>query len=888
MRSINDNQKTYRKKVSRKNFLEILNSAIKLGEYKFARNSALNWLSVYPGDLDVSYIYTKAYFLAGGKISKALTLLDTIISLDPLFIRANQFAWEISSKSNLISSQNYKNNLYIFGLWTDDTDIDDWAKNIASAKKAIAINQLQTAERELLHSISANPPSPLPALTHIELMDIQALNQPSIRRINLTILEHYAQRWEKCLQIRIKLADAYMDGSQSERGVKLLHNIVADDLSGNVIRRLYGSKHKYLEMWPKDISGEIDSAFPASIAAWYGINLLEDFSGQNYRQMANSNQNLFQTEIISKNNPKTNNVSQNFVLNQQTSETVKVVTPTSIQKTSAIPEILIPTQETLNHIANKIHRSEVMKSDGRFPVYFLITNKGALEKQYHQQGYYRIFHAMKELELAVNRKKNWRAQILLVDDPKSTSKFSLKPITGNDPWEIKLMLSDLDNVLAAHGEMIGALAIIGGPGIIPFHLLPNPVDDNDLDIPSDSPYASKDENYFVPEWPVGRFPGDASNFPEPLINSLVSAKEYHEPKSVNQSKFRQWFEKLLVFLHISPRDKISNFGYSAAIWKEAAEAVFSTFGKNGKMMISPPSTTTDFRKNGIDYQFAYFNLHGIQESPDWFGHKDPEDIENIQDYPTALTPADIIGNKQVPSIVFSEACFGAHIFERDVDSGIPLKFLAIGTGAFIGSTSTAYGAVKPPLTAADLLGKNFWKYVQRGVPAGEALRRSKIDLIQEMDQRQGYLDGEDQKTLISFVLYGDPLLNPTKVQMQPKAITRPIDKPVVHTICEKAEVDNQQQLPEEIMWTVKQLVGKYLPGMIDAKYSVRNIRPICEGGKHDCISSRLKFHAKSSTPSNRQVVMMKKQISGGPHTHFRYARLTFDPHGKLIRMSVSR
>lgn len=27
-----------------------------------------------------------------------------------------------------------------------------------------------------------------------------------------------------------------------------------------------------------------------------------------------------------------------------------------------------------------------------------------------------------------------------------------------------------------------------------------------------------------------------------------------------------------------------------------------------------------------------------------------------------------------------------------------------------------------------------------------------------MQQRQGFLDGEDQKTLLSFVLYGDPLL----------------------------------------------------------------------------------------------------------------------------------
>jgi hypothetical protein len=38
--------------------------------------------------------------------------------------------------------------------------------------------------------------------------------------------------------------------------------------------------------------------------------------------------------------------------------------------------------------------------------------------------------------------------------------------------------------------MIGALLIIGGSDNVPFHMLPNPTDDSDVNVPSDNPYAT--------------------------------------------------------------------------------------------------------------------------------------------------------------------------------------------------------------------------------------------------------------------------------------------------------------------------------------------------------------------------------------------------------------
>ena len=74
-------------------------------------------------------------------------------------------------------------------------------------------------------------------------------------------------------------------------------------------------------------------------------------------------------------------------------------------------------------------------------------------------------------------------------------------------WQLKLILGDLDAALEKRGERIGAVLIVGGPEIVPFHNLPNPVEDADMDVPSDNPYAAKDNNYFISDWPVGRVSG---------------------------------------------------------------------------------------------------------------------------------------------------------------------------------------------------------------------------------------------------------------------------------------------------------------------------------------------------------------------------------------------
>ena len=82
--------------------------------------------------------------------------------------------------------------------------------------------------------------------------------------------------------------------------------------------------------------------------------------------------------------------------------------------------------------------------------------------------------------------------------------------------------------------MIGALLIVGGPEVIPFHRLPNPTDDMDREVESDNPYSTLDSNYFVPEWPVGRLPGESGQDAGMLIEQLRNVFEHAVSSALNE------------------------------------------------------------------------------------------------------------------------------------------------------------------------------------------------------------------------------------------------------------------------------------------------------------------------------------------------------------------
>jgi hypothetical protein len=858
--------------VHRDVYIKIIETALRMGEHRFARKAALAWLRVFPGDLGVALLQAQAFHAANGNPSTTAAILRHLILKDPLFLKAYQMGSALAQETDQAAYRFFVDGLFAVSGDKQNKTISKWSQDLYEARINLQNQNFTEAEVYLLAALTEDPANPLVAVTHLELLlASDGGRETAYSLINRRIIEHYFQRWENCLQVRLIQGDALLSSGQTEKGVSLLHSVIAEDTQGQVITRLWGKNHPYRNLWPDSLSIPLTVPLPASIAAIYGLNLLE--------RGADNLQNLSSgvSESIEK-----------FRVNKYPAIEAGSEELSDWSKKSILPEILISTQKTLETVAEKINHPELIQSDGRFPIYLILSTSQGLAKKYGADGFEVIHNQILRLVKAVNDRRSWRAEYIDIDNPKIITPMGLKPVLNTDPWAIKRTLTDYDQILARKGEMIGALLIVGGTDVIPFHRLPNPVDDQDTEIPSDNPYGTRDENYFVQEWPVGRLPGDSTSNATILFNELEIVIQNHIQSEIRRTWAQRILDKLRKYVRRMYTVEPQNIGYTAAIWKGSAEAVFQTLSETKNLYISPPYTSREYKKQTRPIRNAYFNLHGILGSPDWFGHNDPTKPKAGPDYPVVMQPQDIRGGDLSPQVIFSEACYGAMIEDKSISESICLKFLSQGAGAFIGSTRTAYGSVTTPLIAADYLAQTFWKYIRKGIVVGEALRRAKIDLINEMDKRQGYLDGEDQKTILSFILYGDPLLNPYGKRHLPKEVLRPLEKTEVQTVCDKQDQETQPEIPAEVIRVVKKAVHHYLPGMDGAEISVNPIHKGCQGGEHKCPSSQLNHQQKVQNTSERRVIVMSKHITLPGQSHYQYARLTVNHNGKIIKMSVSR
>ena len=392
-----------------------------------------------------------------------------------------------------------------------------------------------------------------------------------------------------------------------------------------------------------------------------------------------------------------------------------------------------------------------------------------LEAKYGSAGASHIHQALTELAEAMSDsgsagRRRMQALVLYLDDQQALQPYGLAPADPKDPQELKLILNRLEERLADErggGEQaVTYLLLIGGDDIVPFYPLPDPNKDEDEFVLSDHPYACLGDNYLsfpsTSERVVGRLPDGASGDIGFLLKLITSATEAHRSLHRRSS----FWQALGGWLGQARGDgRVTSLGYTASIWRRAAREVFSSIGQKNLLRTSPPLTCEGMPSLGpIAPRFSYFNLHGLRDSAYWYGQRDPTYAAGYPLFPVAIKPDNIPVVPHPETIVFSEACYGAHILNKHQMSSLALRFLATQALGVVGSTAIAYGAIDPPLMGADLLAKAFWERVKAGYPLGEALRQAKQALAQEMLARQGYLDPEDQKTILSFVLYGDPTL----------------------------------------------------------------------------------------------------------------------------------
>lgn len=860
------------------------------------------------------------------------------------------------------------------GAAEDEKKLPDWATDLRLARWYLEQKQFAQAEQMIRQVLSLQVMHPLIAVTHLHyLAQNQAIHNLEIRQKSAA---RYTKAWPDSLVCSLYHADWQLENDDSTQAVALLHQAAARDVGGQVPRRIWGDSHPYLPLWPENLQLNFSQSIPADVAAILGWNRLpSQVDGQPGETAAEMIQPLpWENDASFLNQPEvkdTGNLSDlvgalqlpelegeqqvdpafmqesrltditpqpNLVPGRDPGDAIKQQIESADQQEpakqvnqdaeqmvwddpKATAEDLLPMKQVLDKMAKRLKLPGVTQQDGRFPVYVLLSLRKNLDNVYGEQVTPIVIGEMEKLAVAVQQRKRWSARVFLPDDPETLANLEMKPIESSTAWNIKLALTDLDQALSKRGEMIGALLIVGGPDVVPFHALPNPVDDQDDDVPSDNPYATRDENYFMPEWPVGRIPGGEGSDPSLLLAVLRRLAAYHLKYRPKQP----WYRNFLSWFFQDGVSKKSSFGYTAAVWRNAAENVFRPIGEPKKLNSSPPLGLAGLgqefsSRNGnaaniptLRGSLAYFNLHGMEDAAEWYGQRDPLDPQDGPDYPVALRPQDIAVNgrfrKKNPQVVFSEACYGLHIFGRGIDQAISLKFLEAGSLAVMGSTCMSYGSIDAPLVAADLLGYAFWKYFKDGLPAGEALRQAKIHLAKVMNSRQGYLDGEDQKTIISFVLYGDPLAARETYLTGHKSIWRNTRSvPQVMTVCDRStESGADQEIPAEVMQSVRQVVSQYLPGMANAQMAYSIQRKAGEGQGHSCPTSEMDkkrtdsdqtgepVRSKSSGNAEkedesavRRLVTLSKQIPNSHGVHAQVARLTLDENGKLVKLVVSR
>jgi hypothetical protein len=809
----------------RAELLQLTEAALAHGSVGYALKIVRGYLTEWPGDLEAQTLLARAY-LAEGNVKRAIRLLQSVTAVDPEQAGAQRLLASALAPSDAAAAREAEAAAHVVdgrGV-SGKTALPAWAMAARAGRTAAAAKNAANASIAL----SAQTDNPLPALIHLA-----ALTDAKHHAQALPLAEAYVARWPRVIAFKLVLAGALMHTGDHARAIDLLHEAAAHDVAGQVAERYFGAQHPYQALWPTGMAADVPGPIPAELITGLGLNRLHTAAP---------------SRLSSKAGPRDGD--------------------------------LFDIQASLDLVADKLGlKARKSTSDD---LYLLVSSRQRLTLQFGEDG----FRAIDEqARLLAETQQIMRGQVVYVDDADSVRAFGLTPVDPNKAWDVKLLIAEIAAKQKQQGRKLGALLIVGGPEIVPFHHLPNPVDDPDPDVPSDNPYATADDNYFAPEWPIGRMPSGGGRDAGPLVRCLKRAVSVHARKNLRRERQPNWLEALLAVVRrwlkqAAGTAPAASFGYSANVWRLASQAVYDLIGDPRELQTSPPTESAALPAEGLaPSKLSYFNLHGVEDGAEWYGQRAPGDPASAPEYPVALRPTDVTNHGRAPQIVFSEACYGANIFNKvSVDEALCLRFLDMGTRAMVGSTKIAYGSVSTPLICADLLGKYFWQHLTAGMAIGESLRLAKLAFAQDTNQRQGALDGEDQKTLISFVLYGDPLVtvkglgNETAAkEAKRRALAFTGAVPEIHL----AETQATEVLSAKAMAEVKSLVAQYLPGMEDADVRAARARV-------------LPFGAKALTGGRSTVVTLSKSFPGHGRLHPHYARVTVDASGKLIKLAVSR
>ncbi len=849
--------------------LTILEAALTADNLGYAARVAEVLLEVWPNDIQA--LFGKARALAHRRPSEAVRVLRRLLALDA----CQAGAWGLLGELLAVEGSDSEANEARFAAYAlgrgeyrrpPDVSPPPWLRATLLAMQLADDGRYSEASSELdwiRHGVT----HPVP--WHVLLEATWRSGEYGSLRALATAARN---RWTDAVLPDLLLGDVMVREGMSEQGLELLHEAASEDPVGLVPRRIWGGHWPYEDMWPRQPDFyELPGPIPPDVSAALGLNRLVEGRKLNARVLRMAGRKDVGTTVKSTSPaPDGTQVARDEAADGG-SDAGDDGTEAPI--TTIPPEILNDIEELLSiTFTGRSSRSRRKRGsrDSLSPVHVILSHYGRLEERHGTTAAAMLARRLDSLAQAIQDDTGVPTELVFVDLAHSLADYGLRPLSRVTPWGVKGLIGALDEKLERMGAGIDSILIIGGDDVIPFHRLPNPVDDADREVYSDNPYAARDENYFAPDRPIGRFPDPDTGA---LVTMIDAARRAH-----HRSRARG-LARLARFFRRRGRDdhRPLSIGYTAGVWVTAAERVYGVIGRREELRISPPVTASLLRGGLEPARLGYFNLHGVIDSPYWYGQRAPGTGMSHSDYPIALRPEDVPNGGKAPQVVFTEACYGAHILGKSPDEALALRFMASGTLGVIGATCIAYGSVGAPLIGADLLARRFWERLAMGRSLGEALHEARLAFAYEMSHAQGYLDDLDQKTLIGFVLYGDPTVKPIrrpKVRGRAKGTAAP--GPGSWQMAPPLRPAPLDVLDEEAIRRVKARLARYLPGIHQAQVRVRQSAPP-RGA-----------HAKGPGSQRCLVVTLSTTAKSGSARLEMVARVTVSPSGHILKLALSR
>ena len=714
--------------------------AIRLGVIEYARDLCERVLESYPGDLHARRLLGQA-LLELGNFDEARQQFDYVLEVDPenvlalgasgvlhstagrfdAAVRAFEHAYELSPNNAEVR----ESLLQLYAQRPGTPDELDPVPPVAVIRWQLRHGELERALDGVNRLLISRPADVYLLLERAEALWRVGRHTDAERTCRQLLARHPRFLKARLIQGHILACDL----EREVVGVDMLHQAVALDPSATIARALFRGTSVRPPILSFDVDVELPEglqATPNEVEAALGVfpSVTDEFADDEWSPPAAVARDLDQT----------------------------VDPATSLSSTA----------NGRDDVENSTASTSVVR-DGRERTVLghvlAVSCRGPLVSRYGYDGFQRLGRRLQTVARELDE-DGFDFVTAFVDDPGSMGQHNLDTVSTTSCEDVKKAIDQLIDVLERDSTKVLVLLLIGGDDVVPFFHLPNPADDDDPAVPTDNPYAVRPGgSIYAPDLPIGRLPDGGGGNLGLLLRQIDTLLEVRRKRAL-ASNGLNLFRAGRAALGALGFGKSSAIGFACATnaWREVTEQTLASLGNETLFRFSPPTLASEMDARLLaGRRLLHFNLHGVADGPTWYGQDLPTEADDDILLPVALTVDHLSASDLNAPVVFSSANFGAHIFSKSSAQSLALRILSEGAAAFVGSTVGSYGASQPPLEASDLLATLFWENVRRGDWVGSALQRAKQQYVQLSIERQGHLDGDDQKTLLEFVLYGDPL-----------------------------------------------------------------------------------------------------------------------------------